>query len=234
MRISTSTSDFLIIPGVLRTTPELIRTTAWTLTYVGLLNGLLSLGLSLVHVLTLSEILRNVSGPLHISWPSRRTSGRPVRPPVHPYALRNISALLRLSSDLRHVSYAVSELRIRATFLGITPINSAPIPDRYGLHGVATPPGCLATPSDFRRSSAGATYATQDFTPSRFTSEYPSGPPDIPTGLTTVIQPWPQPWLCVYYRCCHSSAAALLRTPDGCGYQPELWSDLWSPLRTSP
>jgi hypothetical protein len=66
------------------TIPGVLRTTAWTLTHVRLLDGLLALGPILVLVLILSGILRTVSGPLHDSWPSRRTSGRPVRPPVHP------------------------------------------------------------------------------------------------------------------------------------------------------
>jgi hypothetical protein len=124
-----------------------------------------------------------------------------VRTTVHPMALTSDfraafqaaspslmhSALLRLFSDLRHVSYAVSELRIRATILGITPMDSASIPDHYGLHGIATPPSPFAIPSDFRRSSAGATHATPDFAPSRFTLEYPSGPPGISMRPPTVI-----------------------------------------------
>jgi hypothetical protein len=73
-----------MIPGVLRTTPELIRTTEWILTHVGLLDGLLALGPILVHVLHLSKILRTLSRSLRVLWPSRQTSGRPVRPPVHP------------------------------------------------------------------------------------------------------------------------------------------------------
>jgi hypothetical protein len=72
---------------------------------------------------------------LHVGLPGG-LSGRQSIPDVR----RNISALLRLFSGLRHASHAVSELWIRATFLGITPTDSAPIPDHYGLHGIAIPP----------------------------------------------------------------------------------------------
>jgi hypothetical protein len=73
-------------------------------------------------------------GP-HVGLPD----GLPGRRPI-PDALRNTSALLRLSSDLWHASYAVLELRIRDTILGITPMDSASDPDHYRHYGIAIPP----------------------------------------------------------------------------------------------
>jgi hypothetical protein len=141
MRISTSTSDFLIIPGVLRTTSALIRTNTWTPTSCWTPRRTLG---SRTQPRPRPDPLQDTQDCIRttahlLALTSDFPGGLSGRQSI-PDALRNISALLRLSSDLRHISYAVSELWIRATILGITPMDSASDPDLHGLHGMATPP----------------------------------------------------------------------------------------------
>jgi hypothetical protein len=125
-----SLTGWPIIPGVLRITPELIRTPTGALTLMSdsratswVLDPSMSMSQSFPEYSEQCPDHCTPPGP-HVGLPGGLSGRQSI-----PDALCNISALLRLSSGLRHVSYAVSELWIRATILRITPMDSASNPD---------------------------------------------------------------------------------------------------------